>query len=329
MEEHGRFDDQAATMPLAREQAGSRPEARETVQRRPSGGYGRPSPATGPGETRPFLLTSEFGGVLCAIVGVAITAAVMPNLGARLAWILIAGMVFGYTISRGLAKAATPSHAADPRERLLDDGATTHDSETTPGYGPWGVLGEYVRRGSAGRSGETRPFFETSEFVATALAIVAVAITAAVMSNVNARLAWILIAALVFTYAVSRGLAKAGTASHSFDPRDRLRGDGDGDGVTGRGATGDGFAPASETRPFFVTSEFAGPVLAIIAVAISAAALDSLGARLAWILIASMVCGYVLSRGISKIGSRSHAYDPREDLLSRAAGGGEERTSAR
>src|SRR4051812_40731530 len=182
------FDDDAATMPLSRESGFGEQETvvREPVQARDSSA----------GETRPFLLTSEFAGVVLAIIAVAITAAVMPNLGARLAWILIAAMVFGYTVSRGLAKAATPSHAADPRERLLDDGATTHDSETTPGYGPWGVLGEYVRRGSAGRSGETRPFFETSEFVATALAIVAVAITAAVMSNVNARLAWILIAAL-------------------------------------------------------------------------------------------------------------------------------------
>lgn len=319
MEEHGRFDDQAATMPLAREQAGSRPEARETMQRRPSGGYGRPSPATGTGETRPFLLTSEFGGVLCAIVGVAITAAVMPNLGARLAWILIAGMVFGYTISRGLAKAATPSHVADPRERLLDDGATTHDSETTPGYGPWGVLGEYVRRGSAGRSGETRPFFETSEFVATALAIVAVAITAAVMSNVNARLAWILIAALVFTYAVSRGLAKAGTPSQAFDPRERLLGGGaDGGGGVASGADRPG---STETRPFLLTSEFMGCVLAIIAIAICAATLDSLNAPLTWILITAMTCGYVLSRGIAKIATRSSAADPREALLERMADG--------
>src|SRR4051812_8287054 len=312
------FDDDAATMPLSRESGFGE---QETVVREPVQARGSSA-----GETRPFLLTSEFAGVVLAIVAVAITAAVMPNLGVRLAWILIAAMVFGYTVSRGMAKAGTPSDMTDPRERLLDGGHARQETATT-GYGPWGVLGDYVQR--VQRPGETTPFFVTSEFVGTMLAVVAVAITAAVMPNLGARLAWILIAAMVFSYAVSRGLAKAGTASHSFDPRDRLLGDGDGDGVTGRVATGDGFAPASETRPFFVTSEFAGPVLAIIAVAISAAALDSLGARLAWILIASMVCGYVLSRGISKIGSRSHAYDPREDLLSRAAGGGEERTSAR
>jgi hypothetical protein len=243
----------------------------------------------------------------------------MANLGARLAWILIAALVFGYTISRGLAKAATPSHAADPRERLLDDRATAHDSETTPGYGPWGVLGEYVRRGNAGRSGETRPFFETSEFVATALAIVAVAITAAAMSNVNARLAWILISALVFTYAVSRGLAKAGTASHAFDPRERLLGG----GAAGGGAVASGVARRSstETRPFLLTSEFIGTALAIIAIAICAAALDSLNAPLTLILITAMTCGYVLSRGIAKIATRSSATDPREALLERMADG--------
>jgi multisubunit Na+/H+ antiporter MnhG subunit len=318
MEEHGRFDDQAATMPLAREQTGFEP-ARQAAAPSRTSGYGRPSAGTGTGETRPFLLTSEFGGVLCAIVGVAITAAVMANLGARLAWILIAALVFGYTISRGLAKAATPSHAADPRERLLDDRATAHDSETTPGYGPWGVLGEYVRRGNAGRSGETRPFFETSEFVATALAIVAVAITAAAMSNVNARLAWILISALVFTYAVSRGLAKAGTASHAFDPRERLLGDGSAGG--GRVASGASRPSSTETRPFLLTSEFIGTALAIIAIAICAAALDSLNAPLTLILITAMTCGYVLSRGIAKIATRSSATDPREALLERMADG--------
>jgi cobalamin synthase len=314
MEEHERFDEEAATMPLGREQTGLDPVAGQPRQPhyRTRGNYGRgPMQA---GETRPFLLTSEFAGVLLAIIAVAITAAVMPNLGARLAWIVIAGLVVGYTVSRGLAKAGTASNAVDPRERLFDG---DRDGEpaggTTDGYGPWGALGDYVGRLGTGRPTETRPFFETSEFAGAALAIIAVAITAAVMSNVNARLAWILIAALVVTYAVSRGLAKAGTASYSFDPRERLLGDGS--------TAGEGVRPSSgragETRPFLLTSEFVGAVLAIVAVAISAAALDSLNAPLAWIVITAITCGYVLSRGIAKIGNTSHAADPREHLLDR------------
>jgi membrane protein implicated in regulation of membrane protease activity len=315
MEEHTHFDDEAATMPLGREQAGLDPAG--SHYRAPMrGGYrgGRSLP----GETRPFLLTSEFGGVLMAIVAVAITAAVMPNLGARLAWILIAALVFGYTVSRGLAKAVSPSHAADPRERLLERRPSAHDDAgTTPGYGPWGVLGDYAGRMGTNRRGETRPFFETSEFAAVALAIIAVSITAAVMPNVTARLAWILIAALVSTYAVSRGLAKAGTASHSFDPRESLLG-GTGDG--GAAAQSTGTVRGTETRPFLLTSEFGGPLLAIIAIAISAAALASLAAPLTWILITAMTCGYVLSRGIAKIGNPSRVDDPRERLLERTVG---------
>src|SRR4051794_41910800 len=98
MEEHGRFDDQAATMPLAREQAGSRPEARETMQRRPSGGYGPPSPATGAGGTRPVFLTSEVGGGLGAVVGGAVTPAGLPDLRGRPSRVLIPGVGFGLTI---------------------------------------------------------------------------------------------------------------------------------------------------------------------------------------------------------------------------------------
>jgi ABC-type uncharacterized transport system permease subunit len=73
--------------------------------------------------------------------------------------------------------------------------------------------------------------------------------------------------------------------------------------------------PAIETKPFFLTSEFLGTTLAIVAIAISAAAIDILDVRLTWILITAMVCGYVLSRGLAKIGIKSHALDPREQLL--------------
>jgi hypothetical protein len=31
-----------------------------------------------------------------------------------------------------------------------------------------------------------------------------------------------------------------------------------------------------------------------------------------------MVCGYVLSRGIAKVGIKSSSFDPREELLRRA-----------
>src|SRR5688500_9852231 len=67
-----------------------------------------------------------------------------------------------------------------------------------------------------------------------------------------------------------------------------------------------------ETKPFFLTSEFVGAVLAIAGIAITAASSDSFGAWRAWILITAVTVGYLISRGIAKSGTRSHADDPRE-----------------
>jgi hypothetical protein len=67
-----------------------------------------------------------------------------------------------------------------------------------------------------------------------------------------------------------------------------------------------------ETKPFFLTSEFVGAVLAIVGIAITAASSDAFGAWRAWILITAVTVGYMVSRGIAKSGTRSHADDPRE-----------------
>ncbi len=81
----------------------------------PSHGYQRPQR---PIETKPFYLTSEFVGSVLAIAGIAITAVSSDAFGAWRAWILITAITVGYVISRGIAKAATRSHADDPREHL-------------------------------------------------------------------------------------------------------------------------------------------------------------------------------------------------------------------
>lgn len=69
-----------------------------------------------------------------------------------------------------------------------------------------------------------------------------------------------------------------------------------------------------ETKPFFLTSEFVGAVLAIAGIAITAASSEAFGAWRAWILISAVTIGYMISRGIAKSGTRSHADDPREHL---------------
>ena len=53
-------------------------------------------------------------------------------------------------------------------------------------------------------------------------------------------------------------------------------------------------------------------MLAIAGIAITAAASDAFGAWRAWILITAVTVGYMVSRGIAKSGTRSHADDPRE-----------------
>jgi len=69
-----------------------------------------------------------------------------------------------------------------------------------------------------------------------------------------------------------------------------------------------------ETKPFFLTSEFVGAVLAIAGIAITAASSEAFGAWRAWILISAITGAYMISRGIAKSGTRSHADDPREHL---------------
>jgi hypothetical protein len=75
-----------------------------------------------------------------------------------------------------------------------------------------------------------------------------------------------------------------------------------------------------ETKPFFLTSEFLVWVLVVVGVAIAGAVVgddngDDLPASLVWILITVISLAYVISRGISKAGTKY----PREGG---AAGGG-------
>jgi|tagenome__1003787_1003787.scaffolds.fasta_scaffold20986218_3 hypothetical protein len=86
------------------------------------------------------------------------------------------------------------------------------------GYG--GGYGMGMRR--QGGWSETKPFFMTSEFLATLLGVIAIAITASVAEDLDSRLATALIAGLIAFYTLSRGIAKSGTRSRASDPRDEL-----------------------------------------------------------------------------------------------------------
>jgi hypothetical protein len=80
-----------------------------------------------------------------------------------------------------------------------------------------------------------------------------------------------------------------------------------------------------ETKPFFLTSEFAIGVVAVIGLLITAATNHTVGARLFWYLTTAMVVGYMISRGIAKSGTRSQAWDPRETFHPGQHDGGNDR----
>jgi hypothetical protein len=79
-------------------------------------------------------------------------------------------------------------------------------------------FGRYERRGLT----ETKPFFLTSEFLAFGAATIALIITAISSDSIDARAFWVFETALVAFYMVARGLAKSGTKSRSYDPREDL-----------------------------------------------------------------------------------------------------------
>jgi hypothetical protein len=70
----------------------------------------------------------------------------------------------------------------------------------------------------------------------------------------------------------------------------------------------------SETRPFYVTSEFLVFLLLLMGLGIAAGSDPSIDSRFFWIAATFASAFYMLSRGIAKSGSRSRSWDPREDL---------------
>jgi hypothetical protein len=69
---------------------------------------------------------------------------------------------------------------------------------------------------------ETKPFFMTSEFMFFALMTIALLITAATDNSIDARTFWYLEVPLTIGYLLARGIAKSGSKTPSYDPRDEL-----------------------------------------------------------------------------------------------------------
>ena len=80
-----------------------------------------------------------------------------------------------------------------------------------------------------------------------------------------------------------------------------------------------------ETKPFLLTSEFWALLIGLIALLITTLTNDTIDAWRFWVLTTVLLAFYMLSRGIAKSGTRSRAWDPREDMEPR--GGGEHHRS--
>jgi hypothetical protein len=100
----------------------------------------------------------------------------------------------------------------------------------------------------------------------------------------------------------------AGEDMTMYDTGARLRRGGGGNDDDGRSVLADprigyGRRPWSETKPFFLTSEFVTFVVSALAVLIAMAASDILDARAGWLLVTILAAAYMLSRGIAKAGT--------------------------
>ena len=67
------------------------------------------------------------------------------------------------------------------------------------------------------------------------------------------------------------------------------------------------YESSGETKPGFRTSEFLSSVIAAIGVLIAAAVADDFSAEEAWRLVSFLSIGYMISRGLAKLGvGRNH-----------------------
>jgi hypothetical protein len=81
---------------------------------------------------------------------------------------------------------------------------------------------------------------------------------------------------------------------------------------------GYGRRPYSETKPFFLTSEFVAFVGMLTALLIALGVSDTLNGFRGWLLPTIVTAAYIISRGIAKSGER----DPNPERMQQGMGGG-------
>ncbi len=69
-------------------------------------------------ETKPSFLTTEFWAMAGAVAAILIAAMQADNFDAPRAWTLVAAVVIGYMVSRGLAKSGSAHRDREDTDRL-------------------------------------------------------------------------------------------------------------------------------------------------------------------------------------------------------------------
>ncbi|HEX2258400.1 MAG TPA: hypothetical protein VHJ40_01470 [Actinomycetota bacterium] len=263
-------------------------------------------------ETKAFFRTSEFLLWLLGVLAALFAAAVMENFDAEAAWRTITFLTAAYILSRGLSKAGasrgweedglpiteeppavvgTPEvPTAAPAEPAV---AVTQEQEI-----PASVSEAGERVAEAVRTPETKEFFRTSEFLLWLLATLGVLIASGAIEGFGATAAWTFVTILSAGYMLSRGISKAGVArGHEL-----ALGAGSPAGAGPPGPYPEVSTP--ETKEFFRTSEFLVLVVGILGIMLASNVSLEFNALDAWRLLTGLAVAYMISRGISKMGTR-------------------------
>jgi hypothetical protein len=269
-------------------------------------------------ETKEFFKSSEFLLLVLGIVALLFASALAPELDSGRVWTLLTVLGVGYMVSRGFSKAGTrrgeyadpTSYVARPAGYAPQAGYSGNDG----GHNIGAFVDQHVR------TPETKEFFKTSEFALWALGVIAVLLAAAVAADVlDAIKAWTLITALSSGYIISRGLAKAGTHRADDWPANAGANQGGGNDLSAALSRAAHFVRTPETKEFFKTSEFMVWGLTVLALLLASAIVDIFDAQHAWDRITAVTVAYIVSRGLSKIGTRRDMDTDRRSRANRGA----------
>jgi hypothetical protein len=260
-------------------------------------------------ETKEFFKTSEFLVLVLGVFALSIASAVTEAIDAGRMWTMVTILTTGYLLSRGFSKSGTQrdSDAAQGSSKGIGHGPPSQSYSSGTGTGQ--DVAHFVEHNI--RTPETKEFFKTSEFALWVLGCAGILIASAVAPDIfEATRAWALVTILSIGYMLSRGLSKAG-ARRGDDPdylgrSNRVDPTGRDSGLAQLAA----HVSTPETKEFFKTSEFMVWGIVTFSILLASAVVEIFNAPEAWNLISWLTAGYILSRGLAKIGTRQESGRP-------------------